>query len=73
MKLSQSPNRVGIFAYYDADGIVDDYIPVLVGAALLGAGVLWYAARQRSKQRDVIEGQAQRLPPGADGQDEYGV
>ena len=32
MKLSQSPNRVGIFAYYDADGIVDDYIPVLVGA-----------------------------------------
>jgi len=32
LKLSQSPNRVGIFAYYDADGIVDDYIPVLVGA-----------------------------------------
>ncbi len=32
MKLSQTPNRVGIFAYYDADGIVDDYIPVLVGA-----------------------------------------
>lgn len=32
MKLSQSPNRMGIFAYYDADGIVDDYIPVLVGA-----------------------------------------
>ena len=47
--------------------------PVLVGAAVLVAGVLWYAARQRSKQRDVIEGQAQRLPPGADGQDEYGV
>jgi hypothetical protein len=46
--------------------------PVLVGAAVLGAGVLWFAARQRNKQRGVIEGQAQRLPGDA-GQDEYGV
>lgn len=32
MKLPSKPDRVGIFAFYDADGIVDDYIPVLVGA-----------------------------------------
>ena len=32
MKLPSKPNRIGIFAFYDADGIVDDYIPMLVGA-----------------------------------------
>lgn len=47
--------------------------PVLVGAAVVGAGVLWYAARQRSKRHDVIEGQARRLRQGAPEQDEYGA
>ena len=32
MKLPQGARRAAIFAFYDKDGIVDDYIPVLVGA-----------------------------------------
>ena len=47
--------------------------PVLVGAAVLGAGVLWYAARQRAKKSAVIDGQATRLRHSDAEQDEYGV
>ena len=47
--------------------------PVLVGAAVVGAGVLWYAARQRAKKSAVIDGQATRLRHGDADQDEYGV
>ena len=32
MKLAQGAKRAAVFAFYDKDGIVDDYIPVLVGA-----------------------------------------
>lgn len=32
MKLTQGAKRAAVFAFYDKDGIVDDYIPVLVGA-----------------------------------------
>lgn len=32
MKLAEGAQRVGIFAFYDPDGVVDEYIPVLVGA-----------------------------------------
>ncbi|MEG0804535.1 MAG: rhamnan synthesis F family protein, partial [Pygmaiobacter sp.] len=32
MKLSKIAKRIAIFAYFDKDGIVDDYVPVLVGA-----------------------------------------
>lgn len=38
--------------------------PVLAGAAVVGAGLLWYAARQRRKQREQempIEGRATRV------------
>lgn len=47
--------------------------PLLVGAALVGAGVLWYAARQRAKKDTVIDGRAERLRHPAAEQDDYGV
>lgn len=50
--------------------------PVLVGAAVAGAGLLWLAARRRAKRQTVIEGRATRLGKrrqGENEQDEYGV
>ena len=37
--------------------------PVLAGAAVVGAGLLWYAARRRAKQAEngAIEGSATRV------------
>ena len=38
--------------------------PVLAGAAIVGAGLLWYAARQRGKRQaagEPIEGRATRV------------
>ena len=38
--------------------------PLLATAAVVGAGVLWYAARQRAKRAEdggVIEGQSRRI------------
>lgn len=37
--------------------------PVLAGAAVVGAGLLWYAARRRAKQAEngAIEGSATRI------------
>jgi len=32
MKLAPDAKRIGIFAFFDKDGIVDEYIPVLIGA-----------------------------------------
>lgn len=32
MILKKTAKRIGVFAYFDADGVVDDYIPVLVAA-----------------------------------------
>lgn len=32
MMLKKTAKRIGIFAYFDADGVVDDYVPVLVAA-----------------------------------------
>lgn len=43
--------------------------PVLAGAAVVGAGLLWYAARQRRKQGALempIEGRATRVDAQAD-------
>lgn len=44
--------------------------PVLAGAAVVGAGLLWYAARRRAKQAELagtgqgtIEGTATRIDP----------
>lgn len=39
--------------------------PVLAGAAIAGAGLLWLAARQRAKraERDPIDGTATRIDP----------
>ena len=50
--------------------------PVLVGAAVVGAGLLWLAARQRSKRKEVIEGEAKQvraLRRGEYERDDYGV
>ena len=47
--------------------------PVLAGAAIAGAGLLWFAARQRAKKSAVIDGQATRLRHADAEQDEYGV
>lgn len=50
--------------------------PVLVGAAVAGAGLLWLALRHRAKQQALIEGQARRIQAvrrGEHVQDEYGV
>lgn len=50
--------------------------PVLVGAAVVGAGLLWYAARQRTKQQALLEGEARQvraLRRGEYEQDDYGV
>ena len=30
MKFTNNPKRIGIFAYFDKDGIIDEYIPVLL-------------------------------------------
>lgn len=35
--------------------------PLLVGAVVVGAGVLWYAAHKRAQRKAVLEGQARRL------------
>jgi len=35
--------------------------PVLVGAAVAGAGLLWLAARRRARQQVLIEGRATRV------------
>lgn len=32
MKLQENAKRAAVFVYYDEDGVVDDYVPVLVGA-----------------------------------------
>ena len=32
MKFTNRPRRIGIFAYFDKDGIIDEYIPVLLKA-----------------------------------------
>ncbi|WP_374248397.1 hypothetical protein [Thermomonas sp.] len=50
--------------------------PVLVGAAVVGVGLLWLAARQRKQQQASIEGQARQLRALRRGdyeQDDYGV
>lgn len=50
--------------------------PVLVGAAVAGAGLLWLAARQRAKRQAMIEGSATHVRAvrrEAQEQDEYGV
>lgn len=50
--------------------------PLLVGAAVAGAGLLWYAARQRARRQAVLEGQARQvraLRRGEYEQDDYGV
>ncbi len=50
--------------------------PALVGAAVVGAGLLWLAARQRAKRQALIEGQARQvhaLRRGEHEQDDYGV
>jgi len=51
--------------------------PVLVGAAVVGVGLLWLAARQRKQQQQAsIEGQARQLRALRRGdyeQDDYGV
>lgn len=50
--------------------------PLLVGAAVAGAGLLWYAARQRAKAQAALEGEARQvraLRRGEAEQDDYGV
>ncbi len=52
--------------------------PVLVGAAVVGAGLLWLAARQRAKRKEAeaIEGEARQvraLRRGEYERDDYGV
>ncbi|TCT25272.1 hypothetical protein [Thermomonas haemolytica] len=50
--------------------------PLLVGAAVAGAGLLWYAARQRARRQAALEGQARQvraLRRGEYEQDDYGV
>lgn len=50
--------------------------PVLVGAAVVGAGLLWLAARQRAKRKETIEGEAKQvraLRRGDYERDDYGV
>lgn len=50
--------------------------PLLVAAAVAGAGLLWYAARQRARRRAELEGQARQvraLRRGEYEQDDYGV
>ena len=50
--------------------------PLLVGAAVAGAGLLWYAARQRARRQAALEGQAcqvRALRRGEYEQDDYGV
>ena len=50
--------------------------PLLVGAAVAGAGLLWYAARQRAKAQATLEGEARQvraLRHGEVEQDDYGV
>ena len=49
--------------------------PVLVGAAVVGAGLLWLAARQRAKRKEAIEGEAKQvraLRRGEYERDDYG-
>jgi len=50
--------------------------PWLVGAAVVGAGVLWYAVRQRARRQAVLEGQSRQvraLRRDEYERDEYGV
>ena len=50
--------------------------PVLVGAAVAGAGLLWLAARQRARKQALIEGRSTRVHAvrrNTREQDEYGV
>jgi hypothetical protein len=50
--------------------------PVLVGAAVAGAGLLWLAARRRNRQQGLLEGRATRVDAvrrTPQERDEYGV
>jgi hypothetical protein len=50
--------------------------PVLVGAAVAGAGLLWLAARRRAGRQALIEGRATRVDAvrrAPQEQDEYGA